>query len=624
MRLFWNAMIKTILFSYGLILTFFGFSGESLLDIKVSVNITNTPVKNILVVIEEKGGVVFSYNPEVIDDKRIVSLYLKDQTIRFGLSLIFDETIRFKEVGKHIVLLKEEDREVIKARKKEHLTYTFRGQVLDAKTNEPIVGASIYDIESRFATISSKDGSFQLEIPHEEDIRSFYVKRKGYHEQVLVVDLNNATKFYKVSLKRELEDMERIETTGITKLPSTFEEKAISGIWVSDEAFLHGENLSEIADERVFQVSLVPSVSIGSNLSTNILITNKYSLNVLAGFSNGVNGAEVGGLVNIVKGRTRWCQIAGIGNINGGDVIGFQAGGITNMVTGNIYGVQAAGITNMNKQMVTGAQISGIANLNRGGFRGLQGAGLVNVAFDKSIGMQVAGFSNISKTELHGAQIAGFTNFTLDGTNYLQISSFFNQTRFNNGLQISGLINYSVFNNGLQVGLINVSKKSKGVSLGLINFVWEGYHAAELAVNELGFKELRLKSGTKHFHNIYTFGSDFSSTPNYKFGLGFGTYFNLGEHFKWSMDVTGGSYLEDNFDFNQSSTFGSFNTTLDVCIGKHIAIFAGPSFNVNVLFNEKAEGGYWSDFSFLPIASYDSPTTTTRMWVGAQFGVRIY
>ena len=133
-------MIKTILFSYGLILTFFGFSGESLLDIKVSVNITNTPVKNILVLIEEKGGVVFSYNPEVIDDKRIVSLYLKDQTIRFGLNLIFDETIRFKEVGKHIVLLKEEDREVIKARKKEHLTYTFRGQVLDAKTNEPIVG----------------------------------------------------------------------------------------------------------------------------------------------------------------------------------------------------------------------------------------------------------------------------------------------------------------------------------------------------------------------------------------------------------------------------------------------------------------------------------------------------
>ena len=122
---------KVLSLILALMLPLFGYSKESILKRVISIEIVETPVINILQTIEVLGKVQFSYNPEVIDEDRIVSLSIKEKTIEYGLSLIFDNSIRFKEVGTHIVLLKNETKAEIKVRKKEKSDYIFTGIITD-------------------------------------------------------------------------------------------------------------------------------------------------------------------------------------------------------------------------------------------------------------------------------------------------------------------------------------------------------------------------------------------------------------------------------------------------------------------------------------------------------------
>ena len=408
--------------------------------------------------------------------------------------MIFDETIRFKEVGNHIVILKNEEKKEIRERKKKDLVHAFSGQITDQETGEYIKGASIYDVEAKFAAITDDRGYYSLTVPHASNVRSLYFKKKGYHEHVIVIDLSSDTaSTINVELVKELDEMAKIDPIEIGRVPQTFEEKAISGILISDETYIHGENLEEIKEERIFQISLVPSVSIGSNLSTNALITNNFSFNILSGYSSGVNGAEIGGLLNIVKGDCRYFQMGGLTNIVGGDVTGVQIAGINNAVTGNIYGSQIAGIVNTNKQDIIGLQGAGIANLNRGGFTGLQVSGIYNLASGNSIGLQLAGIVNEATKDLYGGQISGIANMAKDGRNWVQLAGISNISRINYGVQISSILNITDYNNILQLGLINIAKKSRGVQIGLINFVKEGHHACELSTNSLTQANLKVK-----------------------------------------------------------------------------------------------------------------------------------
>src|SRR5690606_16906369 len=138
--------------------------------------------------------------------------------------------------------------------------------------------------------------------------------------EVLVVSGNESeVVVINVALEPINDDVSPVEYTEIRKLESSIEDRVISGALVSDATFIHGENLTEIDETRWAQISLVPSVSIGSNLSTNALINNHFSLNVLAGYSKGVRGVEIGSIANFVKEDVVGAQIGGVVNLNGGD-----------------------------------------------------------------------------------------------------------------------------------------------------------------------------------------------------------------------------------------------------------------------------------------------------------------
>lgn len=601
----------------------FGFANSLLLDKVITVDIQKTPIKSILKVIEDKGQVKFSYDPELVDENKIVSLSIKEKSIRYGLSLIFDGTIRFKEVGSHIVLLQNESKEELKERKRLNENYIFTGQITDKRTGKAVSGASIYDVDARYAAVSDANGSYTLDIPKIESVRSLYFKKKGYEAKVIVVsadkpeELNN-----NIQLIPLVEDVQKIGPTEIGRVEVPIEERALSGAFVSEQTYIHSENLDEIDEIRVAQISLVPSVSIGSNLSTNGLITNQFSLNVLAGYSKGVQGVEVGGILNMNKGEMRGAQFGGISNLVGGDVNGLQVAGIANLIQGNVTGAQFSGISSIVKQDFYGIQTSGISSITRGKFTGVQLSGISNIVFKSSEGVQLAGISNTVFDTLVGVQVSGISNFALHGTNYAQVAGITNIAENNTGIQLSGIFNRAKHNSGFQLALVNVSKSSSGIAFGLFNFVREGYHKTEVSANEIFPLNVTFKTGVKRLYNSYHFGVKFGPNIAYSAGLGFGSYFNLSEKSKISLDLTADMVYEPDTNSDGFAQLYKLSATFDYQLAKWVSVFGGPSFNVNVMQFKDADGIYTSNAAFRPFYSEQFTNAAVQCWIGGQVGFR--
>lgn len=613
---------KYALFFFVLFCAQVGDAKFLLLDKVITIDIQKTAVKKILNVIEVKGQVKFSYDPDLVDENKIVSLSIKEKTIRYGLSLIFDGTIRFKEVGSHIVLLQNESREAIKERKKDRDNYIFTGKIFDKRSGKPLVNASVYDVDARFAAKSDQNGLYELVIPKEERVRSLYFKKKDYEAVVIVIAADNPENLVNNILLNPIsKNVRKIEPASVEKVQVPIEERALSGALISEDTYIHSENLDGIEEIRLAQISLVPSVGIGSNLSTNGLITNRVSLNVLAGYSKGVRGVEVGGILNMTKGDVRGAQVAGISNLVGGDVTGGQVAGIASLIQGNFTGAQVSGISGIVKRDFYGVQASGISSIVRGRFEGIQISGISNIAYKSSRGIQVAGISNTVFDTLIGIQGSGIVNFALHGTNYAQVSGIANIADSSKGVQISGIFNRAKVNSGFQLGLINCSKSSTGIALGLFNFVREGYHKTELSANEIFPVNLTFKTGSKRLYNSYHFGLRFGQQLYYSGGLGFGTYFDLADRIILSVDLTGDLVFKES-NSNGFAQLYKLSTTFDYQLAKWVTVFGGPSISMNVMQFKDADGLFSSDIAFRPFYTEQNAVAGIQGWVGGQLGFR--
>ncbi len=462
-------------------------ANSGILDRNISVEIKRAPVIKILQVIEERAKVQFSYNPNLIDENKIVSLSIKNKTIAFGLLLVFNGDIRFKEVGNHIILLKNENSKEIRKRKKLNLYTTFKGVITDKRTKQGIENASIYDVDARYAVVSQKDGSYEIKIPKAENVRSLYVKKKGYKEVVFVFDVElDSVVIKNIDLIPIEKTIAKIDPKPTEKIDQPIGKNVLSGALVSYDTYLHVENLSEIEEFRVAQISLVPSVSIGSNLSTNGLIVNNFSLNILAGYSNGVEGIELGGILNIDREDVKWFQAGGVCNLVGGNVTGVQLGGVTNTVRKDFLGAQFGGIANVNGGKLTGFQVGGIFNLVQGNFKGTQFGGIANITEGVLKGGQFGGISNIAINKLTGIQAAGIVNFSNDTLIGAQLSGILSSSKSQvRGIQAAGIhsVSFGGFFGGQFGGISNLSlSNSKGIQgAGIVNVAFGDLIGAQLA-----------------------------------------------------------------------------------------------------------------------------------------------
>src|SRR5699024_5124748 len=149
----------------------------------------------------------------------------------------------------------------------------------------------------------------------------------------------------------------------------------INNFLLSSRQKIRDINLRRFFIKQPFQYALWPGLGTHGKLSAQVM--NKYSFNILGGYTAGVNWFELGGLFNIDKKDVQYVQLAGLFNAVGGNTTGLQGAGVYNQVEQKVTGIQMAGILNKSQQL-KGFQLAGLVNINNTTLTGVQMASILN------------------------------------------------------------------------------------------------------------------------------------------------------------------------------------------------------------------------------------------------------
>ncbi|MFH2141455.1 MAG: STN and carboxypeptidase regulatory-like domain-containing protein [Bacteroidota bacterium] len=586
------------------------------LNKSISLNVSNITIQNALILIGEKGNFNFSYNSSIIDNDKIVSINAKNSSVEAVLNEILDKNIKYEVVGNHVVLL---GKNRIKNKETKDIEYIISGYIIDSSTGKIIRSATIYDIDGKTTSITDSIGYYSISIPANKEFRGLTYCKRGYLDTVIIIRPSEIKKI-DMPLRPKAKSIEKMPAKEIAPIPNQFDNQIIVNWVVPPEALSHSNNLV-LYEKRIGQVSFLPFP--GTHTSVNGATVNYASLNVIAGFSDGVEGMEIGGVLNIDRSYVKGFQVAGFGNIVGKKTNGVQIAGFFNINTGSISGVQIAGFNNVVNDTITGVQIAGFTNLLRGKMNGVQIAGFYNHTTKDVEGVQIAGFANTTKQDVVLLQIGGFYNYCKNVKGF-QIAGFANFTNdIKRGFQIAGFLNYARKVEACQIGFLNICDTTTGISIGFLNHIKKGYRSVDLSGNEIFSANISYRSGIKKFYNIYNFGVDPSDTKRWNVGIGIGTISKLNKTFALHTELLSTAVNETKLWEDELNLLNRLSSSIELKIMKRFSLISGPALNFHVSAVTDTETGlFTSAIAENAFYEWNFGKNRAQLWLGFNIALR--
>lgn len=586
------------------VLLLMGISAQAqgLLLRPVEVRAANIRLSEALAAVARDGHFQLSYNAELIPGDSIVTVSIQG-TAGDALRALLGSGPVLKESGTHVIVLG-----VAKGKS----SFNVQGKVLDALTGAPVVRASVYEVQERYSGRSNASGDFQLEVSGQRDRTALLIARAGYNDTVVYVGRDGVAGTVVLQPREKLEYLEARCLTDRCGVDEIGLARLLVPAGQMDQAVNFG-----FVETRRFQFSVVPTI--GTNKEMSGAIVNKFSFNLLGGYARGLDGMEIAGLVNIERRDVKGFQMAGLANLVGGETRGVQVGGLVNHSMRSMHGLQIGGAINTVWDTLSGVQIGGVVNVVKGSMTGVQVAGGVNVSFHDVDGVQVAGLANftpedVEKTQVAGgfnfgrnvlgSQVAGALNVAMETVGGGQVAGAVNVARQVSGGQVAGVMNFAldtvrggqvgVLNigrvvHGGQVGIINLSDTIIGASVGIFSFAWRGYHRLDLSVSDVLPLTLAFRTGTRQFHNIFTWSPATGADEYWGFGYGFGSEARLGGHDALNFDVVAEQVNEQDQFVQAVNIVGRFSIAYSYTIGRRFVISAGPNFSLLISDRRDAE-----------------------------------
>jgi hypothetical protein len=644
-------MIKTpATFPAILLFTLFAIPvyAQNLLDKKISVDVSNERLADVLKQISNKGNFYFSYNSSIIRRDSLVTLSAINKPIRQVLDQLCGNRYSWELNNNYIILRKALPAPAVITSQtpSAEKIYTVTGYVLNSETGEKVSNVSIYEKQHFASTLSDEKGFFTIKLKSRYNTTSLTISREFFEDTTIVIQprynqqltiamtpVAPSDPMVTISpVENELPDTIVIKLPADTLAIPALARREVNQVeknhWakflLSAKQNVQSLNLKKFFADRSFQASLTPGLGSHGKLSAQVV--NSFSVNVLGGYTAGVNGVELGGLFNINKKDVKYVQAAGLLNVTGGSVTGVQLAGLHNNVMENVTGVQASNISNFVRGNVKGVQLCSIHNHVSGSLTGIQASSFSNYVNGKVTGMQISGFHNHASDSVTGIQAAAITNFVRKNVRGMQIAAIGNVALHEvRGLQAAHFFNYAGKLRGMQIGLVNIADSSDGYSIGLVNIVFKGYHKLAISTNEVLDVNAAFKTGNSKLYSILLTGyrkRKNDSTKIFSFGYGLGHEFALGKKFTINPEFTT-QYLYLG-SWKYSNMMGKAHLQFNVKLGKYISLFAGPSFTVYYM--EQKEG--MSNYNFnLPSKSYhtfDLWDTHVKGWMGWNAGISIF
>lgn len=493
-----------------LLLCSFSVTAQKALNREVSIRAVKQPLKEILTDMEKQGRFYFSYSSGLIAEDSLVSLQVSHQKVSEILRILFREEFQYKTVNEYIIIQKAPPEKYI----------FLEGVILDHEDEEYIDHASVYSKTHLISALSDDNGRFKLRIKEKLLPLSVTVSKLGYHDTTFTY--TGSEEIRKIYLSRKVFALDEAVITW-SKKRGRFKP----GFLVSATQRIHSRNLGNFFIALPYQMSLTPGVSTQGKLSSQVV--NKVSVNMIGGYTGGVDGVEMAGLFNINKKNAQHFQAAGLFNTVSGSVKGVQAGGLYNTVADSVNGFQAGGLFNAVWGTTSGVQISGVYNFTGRSFRGIQLSGV---------------FSRVADTL--------------------------------SGVQIAGIVNSAGHLSGTQVGLINFAESSDGTSIGLLNFIKNGKFDIQAYTNELFPAALAVKTGTPRFYTSLVLTGNFMNDPvSYGFGVYLGTEVKINDRWKTLLEAGQNTMVWGKW--KNTSSFLRFQPELHYRAFPGVSVFAGLS-----------------------------------------------
>lgn len=566
------------------------------LEKTVNIDVINVLLGDVFRSIEKQTGVVFSYNPKLVNDQKKVSLQVLKSPLRLVLEKLSKTAGFTYKVRNNYIILAAGEKKATDAP-----SLSLSGYVYNRHDGSVLPNASIYLTSGKYAAVSDNYGYFTITSPKTKDGVKLAVARENFKDSVFVLQQTPLE-----SVKIFLTPNPPPEPTVPTRTITQIEHDTLRHLATADTTFYTEKklrwlpnfskmkfNLRNIKDTFLsgFSFSLVPPISTNKLLSFNTV--NKVSLNALVGYSKGVRYAEVGGLINVDHGDVRYAQIGGLGNWVSGSATGAQIGGLYTITGQNVTGLQIGGLLSKTRDTVTGAQVGGL----------------------------VAGADHI-----RGLQLGGLysKNNRIEG---LQLSGLFSYSQHVSGTQISGLLNYARTMEGFQLSFINIARDAKGIPLGFFSYVRNGYHKIELSANEMRMVNLGFRTGVDYFHNIVFAGIGIDENNRaWTYGYGLGARFKLGNKWKLNTDITAQQVNPVNGSPAYLNLVNKMLVAAEFCPGKHFSIAIGPSYNIRVADTRSSTYNTVMDTRLIHYMSDQDEgglsTMNTKTWIGAGISLK--
>ncbi|WP_455666560.1 TonB-dependent receptor [Phocaeicola sp.] len=209
-------------------------------NVKMSLNMENTTVHDVIAAIEKQGDFYFTYNLNQINVNRKVSIKVENKTVNQILDQLFSEYgIDYKIENRHIVLYKKAAEGVTAVKQQK----TIQGTIVDDQ-GEPIIGASVLEKGTTNGTITDFDGHFSLHISSGTELIVSYV---GYTTKTVKIGNQSIIKIVLVEDTKTLDEVvvigygtqKKSDVSGsvttvsgekLTKMPTANAEAALQGM----------------------------------------------------------------------------------------------------------------------------------------------------------------------------------------------------------------------------------------------------------------------------------------------------------------------------------------------------------------------------------------------------------
>jgi hypothetical protein len=546
---------------------------QGFLQKPVTLSIANKRLAEVLKAIGKQGGFYFSYNSKVIPGDKIVSITVVQQTVKETLDRLLGGTCTYKETAGHIILQQAGEK-----------WYTLSGYVLDATTGMAITDASVYERHQLVAALTDQEGYFRIRLLDKFPVASITISKEWYLDTSIVFAAGtDQVCRLPVSPIHNIQ-MNDVVITQKNKVADSW----LARLFLSSNLRAQGRNISGYIASRPVQASFIPGLGTHGKLSGQVV--NKFSLNVLGGYTAGAKGAEIGGIFNIDREHVEGVQVAGVCNIVGGKTSGVQVAGVYNSALDSVEGVQVAGVINNVAGTATGVVVAGVYNQVRDDMNGTQVSGVVNISNGAVTGIQAAGIANYTKGKLTGIQFAGIFNY---------VRTF----------------------HGMQIGLVNVSDSADGYMLGLVNWAKNGYHKVAVYSNEITHVNVSVKTGNANLYTVFTGGLDIvPGKAAYAFGIGAGRDTRLGKRWMLNTEFSMQHVFLGTWDHPQF--IYRLGPSIRYRFGRLLSIYFGPSLSMYEARPVTQVEGYKSEvMTGDPLFKVND---NLKVWHGFQVGLELF